>query len=79
MDIPSPRNATLLSRLRIEHDPDKGIRGRRVLVQEGDGTWWAGRVTTYGNEGDRQVTKGSPGDTAVEAILSAISTYGEAT
>lgn len=79
MDIAAPRNATLLSRIRIEHDPDKGILGRRMLVQDGDGLWWAGRVTIFENEGGREVPEGTSGDTAFDAITSAIRLFGEST
>jgi len=75
---PPPRTGALLSRLRLEHDPDNGVLGRRVLVQEGDATWWCGRVTTFVRENNRQTMEGESGATAIEAILAAISRIGEA-
>jgi hypothetical protein len=78
MDISPPRSAALLSRLRINHDPDNGVLGKRVLIQHGDSSWWAGRITIYERENGRQTEDGAPGETAQEAILTAIQLFGEA-
>lgn len=76
MEVNAPRSAVMLSRIRLRHDPDNGVTGKRVLIQEGDGAWWAGRVTVYANE-NREVSEGASGETATDAIMAALREIGD--